>query len=100
MEIVRDREGSAASVILGSFPFVIFRQFEEWQHILIAPTCVAQEVPMIAIAAVPANVDHRVDRAAAAQTLSPVSRNFAAVPVGLGSVVYFQSSCTSRISAN
>ena len=69
-------------------PHVVFRFFEIGQHILPGPARIARRAPVVKIGGLPTDVDHGIDRAAAAQHLAarPVEVAMGQGRVGLGVV--------------
>src|SRR5215472_10071979 len=68
---IADTQGPSRSVVVRSAVFLFFRFLEVGQHVVIAPARVAEIAPAIVVSAVAADIDHRVDGAAAAQDLAP-----------------------------
>src|ERR1700733_13225021 len=78
----RDMERAALAVILAAELGIILRTLEVGQHVGIGPAGVAERGPVIAIAAVAADIDHRIDRGRAAEPLA--ARLIADPPVEAG----------------
>ena len=62
---------------------VVFRAFEQRQHIVITPARIAQTCPVVVVPAVTAHIKHRVDGAGAAQRLAARLVATPAVQTGL-----------------
>src|SRR5215475_9008784 len=60
----------ASPVILRGPAFLVFRFLKVGKHIRVAPTGIAQVAPAVVVAALTADINHGVDRAAAAQHLA------------------------------
>ncbi len=67
---IRHVERSPDAMELGRAAFMIFRLFEERQHIRISPSLVTQCRPVIVVTGMAARIHHRVAGAAAAQGLA------------------------------
>ena len=65
-----DMERAALAVILAVEFGIILRTLEIGQHVGIGPAGVAERRPLIVIAAVAADIDHRIDRGGAAEPLA------------------------------
>ena len=53
----------AALAVIGAVEIgIVFRTLEVWQHVGIGPAGIAQRRPLVVVAAVAADIDHRVDR--------------------------------------
>ena len=67
---IGDVERAALSVKGVGESLVVLGSPEIRKHIVVRPSCVAERRPFVVVAAVAADVDHRVDRAAAAERLA------------------------------
>src|SRR5258706_6008792 len=65
-----DMERAALAVILAVEFGIILRTLEVGQHVGIGPAGVAERGPPIVVAPVPADIDHRIDRGGAAESLA------------------------------
>ena len=63
---------------------VVLRALEHRQHVVPAPAAVAERRPVVVVALLPAHVDHRVDRGAAAEDPPAGVADAAAVQPGVG----------------
>ena len=63
---------------------VVFRALEQWQHLVVAPTGIAQRCPVVIVPAVAAHIQHGVDGAGATQRLATWLVALATVQAGLG----------------
>ena len=79
----RDMERAALAVILAVEFGIVLRALEVGQHIGIGPAGVAKRCPLIVIAAVAADVDHRIDRRRAAESLAARLIADASIEAGL-----------------
>ncbi len=66
-DLLRDVEGTARAVELVDETLVVLRLPEVGQDSVVAPAVVAEIAPRVVVEAVAADVDHRVDRRAAAE---------------------------------
>ena len=78
-----DMERTALAVICAVELGIIFGPLEVGQHIGIGPANVAERGPVVVIAAMAADVDHRVDRGTSAEALAARLITDAAVEAGL-----------------
>jgi hypothetical protein len=65
-----DGERTALAVIFAVEIGVVFRTFEVRQHVGMRPAAVAKRRPLVVVAAVTADIDHRIDGAGATQPLA------------------------------
>ena len=65
-----DMERTALAVILAVEFGIVLRALEVGQHVGVGPAGVAERRPLIVIAAVAADIDHRIDRGGAAEPLA------------------------------
>ncbi len=85
---VADRDRSAGAVACRCAPFVIFHAPKIRQHIRPVPARIAASGPVVEITCIAPNIDHRVDRARAAEHLAtrPVRRTTVKTRVRFGRV--------------
>ena len=81
---VADRERPSDTVVIARATLVVLGSLEVREHVLVAPTLETQRRPLVVVEPVAADVDHRVERARAAE--HPPAREVrpAAVETGLG----------------
>ena len=65
-----DMQRAAFAVILAVELGVVFRSLEVGQYVVIGPAGIAERSPLVVIALVAADIDHRVDRGRAAEPLA------------------------------
>jgi hypothetical protein len=81
---VRHAERAAGAVELGGAALVVLGALEVGQHVVPAPAGVAEVAPLVVVAPVAADVDHRVERRGAAEHAAARDVDAAAVERGLG----------------
>ena len=81
---VRDGQRPAGAVELRRAALVVLGALEVGQHVVPAPARVAEVAPLVVVAAVAADVDHRVQRGGAAEHAAAREVDAAAVERGLG----------------
>src|SRR3989440_7903422 len=85
---ILDTHFAAATVAIGRAMLVVFERLEDGQHVVPAPAAQPERRPVVPVAALPAHVDHGVDRRAAAEPAPArvMDRAAGEVFVGLGLV--------------
>ncbi len=81
---VGHRHRAAGAVVGVLAALVVLRALEVRQHVVVAPALAAGGRPAVVVGAVAADVDHRVDRAAAAEHPAPRQVQAAVAEPGLG----------------